>query len=93
MTKPNKEFIQEVVQDTFGPAVEKSGIATYDIKSPLRTEPFSRGEWTIKSVRSGVIARNIGVVPLWMKNGDRVLCTLFQVCQTCSIEDLSVYGI
>lgn len=79
MTKKNREFLQDAVEETFGPKIESHGIETYDIKSPLSIEPFVRGNWNIKSQRTGLIGRKIGIQPLWTKTGKRIVTTLIQV--------------
>ncbi|KAK7868290.1 hypothetical protein R5R35_013882 [Gryllus longicercus] len=84
LTAENKAFVQEVVEDKFGPPAIIGGIATY--KSPLKVEPLVRGEWTEKSRRTGVIARKIGVYPLWFKDGKKVLTSLLQVIDNHVIQ-------
>lgn len=36
-------------------------------------------EWTPKLQRTGLIARKIGVYPLWLKNGKKISTTLLQI--------------
>lgn len=36
-------------------------------------------EWTPKLRRTGAIAKKIGVVPLWLKDGTKIQTTLLQV--------------
>lgn len=79
ITKKNREFLKETIEDTFGHASTIHGIETYDIKSPLISQPFPRGQWNIKSQRCGLIGRKIGVYPMWNKKGERVVTTLIQV--------------
>jgi len=40
---------------------------------------YERGEWEPKSLRTGVIARKIGIHPMWDKDGNKMLTTLLQV--------------
>ena len=51
--------------------------------SPLRADlaPWPRGEWQEGelNIRTGVIGRKIGVTPLWLKSGRKVMCTMVQV--------------
>ncbi len=52
--------------------------------SPLRPEfqPWTRGSWDElgeKTNRSGLLGRKIGVVPMWLANGQRVAATMLQV--------------
>lgn len=59
------------------------GIETYDLKSPLQTTPFQRGQWNIKSRRTGLIGKKIGIYPMWTSTGERVVTTLIQVAYLC----------
>jgi len=67
ITAENKSFVQEVIQEK------------YSQISPINAEELEKTEWTPKTIRSGVIAKNIGSYPLWKKDGSAVYCTLLQV--------------
>ncbi|XP_015912199.2 large ribosomal subunit protein uL3m isoform X1 [Parasteatoda tepidariorum] len=70
LTLQNKEFLQEVMLEKF----LKPG------ESPLKEkETIERPKWTPESIRTGVIARKIGIYPLWTKSGQRIMTTLLQV--------------
>ncbi|XP_064457171.1 large ribosomal subunit protein uL3m-like [Ornithodoros turicata] len=69
LTKGNKEFLQEVAEKKFLQPGE----------SPLREEPWEKGQWTPESIRTGLIARKIGIYPMWTNTGKRILTTLLQV--------------
>lgn len=69
LLKENKQFLDEVAERKFLQPGE----------SPLKDEPWEKGQWTPQSVRTGVIARKIGIYPMWTKNGTRLLTTLLQV--------------
>lgn len=48
--------------------------------SPLKIDPIEPiTEWRKGMQRTGLIAKKIGVYPLWLKNGKRVSSTLLQV--------------
>lgn len=47
--------------------------------SPLKQIIHERGEWVPRSIRTGVIAKKIGIYPMWDKNGNRMATTLLQV--------------
>lgn len=47
--------------------------------SPLKPIIHERGTWQAGLIRTGVIARKIGIYPMWDKDGDRCQATLFQV--------------
>lgn len=64
ITPENESFVKEVIQEQFS--------------SPLKVHPWERGEWAKNSLRCGVIARKIGIYPLWTKDGTRLLTTLLQ---------------
>ena len=73
LTPENKEFLSEVV-------ISRQGLLNWENKSPLNAEliqPIS--EWTKRSKRTGLIGKKIGVYPMWLKNGKRVLSTLLQI--------------
>ncbi|XP_012259407.2 39S ribosomal protein L3, mitochondrial [Athalia rosae] len=79
ITLENKEFIQEIVESRYQrPDI---GLGTGVVRtSPLKVEPIEpKQEWTESSRRTGVIAKKIGIYPIWLKDGSRVLSTLLQV--------------
>ncbi|PSN57774.1 hypothetical protein C0J52_07268 [Blattella germanica] len=78
LTPENKAFIKDVVHDQFGPPAIIGGVSTYQ-QSPLKVEPMERGTWFPGCKRSGVIARKIGIYPMWLKDGKKVLTTLLHV--------------
>ncbi|CAI9722274.1 ribosomal L3, mitochondrial-like [Octopus vulgaris] len=51
------------------------------IKSPLKEAPWERGTWTQwpKTLRTGVLALKLGVLPQWTKKGEKIYTTLLQV--------------
>ncbi|KAK8741075.1 hypothetical protein OTU49_002481, partial [Cherax quadricarinatus] len=65
LTSENEAFVSEVIADQYS--------------SPLKSDPWERGVWNEKSLRCGVIAKKIGIYPLWTKDGTRLLTTLLQV--------------
>ncbi|XP_076322398.1 large ribosomal subunit protein uL3m-like [Tachypleus tridentatus] len=69
LTEENKQSIQEVIKNKFLAPGE----------SPLKEPPWEKGEWTPGSWRTGVIAKKIGVYPMWAKSGTRLMTTLLQV--------------
>lgn len=72
LTAENKEFISEVVSSKHGLLDER--------KSPLSAELIQPvAPWSEKSKRVGLIGRKIGVYPMWLKNGKKVLTTLIQI--------------
>uniref|UniRef100_A0A1B6D6R8 Large ribosomal subunit protein uL3m n=2 Tax=Clastoptera arizonana TaxID=38151 RepID=A0A1B6D6R8_9HEMI len=79
LTQENKEFVKEIVHDKFGPPAIISGISTYQINSPLKNAPLSKGDWKPKTRRTGLIGRKIGIYPMWDKNGKIIWTTLVQI--------------
>ncbi|VEN58509.1 unnamed protein product [Callosobruchus maculatus] len=65
ITHENKDFLKEVVQDRFHDKVPH--------------EEITQIEWTPDLQRTGVIARKIGIYPLWFKDGKKITTTLLQV--------------
>lgn len=57
--------------------------------SPLKEVIRERGEWTPMAIRTGVIARKIGIYPLWDTKGNRMLTTLLQVVDNHVIKYIS----
>lgn len=49
--------------------------------SPLKVDPtaLTNGRWTPQSRRTALIARKLGVIPFWLKNGKRITLTMLQV--------------
>ncbi|XP_076749434.1 mitochondrial ribosomal protein L3 [Xylocopa sonorina] len=72
LTAENKEFLSEVVS--------YNQVTLNERKSPLSAELIqSAASWTGRSKRVGLIGRKIGVYPMWLKNGKKVLTTLIQI--------------
>lgn len=65
ITSENESFVKDVIEEQFS--------------SPLKVTPWERGEWDRNSLRCGVIARKIGIYPMWTKSGSKLLTTLLQV--------------
>lgn len=53
--------------------------------SPLKGGELVKTEWSPNTRRTGVIARNIGLYPMWKKDGTRIICTLLEVLQLSQI--------
>ena len=51
-----------------------------DTRAPPVIDP-ENATWTEGSKRVGAIGVKLGMMPLWLKNGERVPVTLVQVCQ------------
>lgn len=83
ITKENQAFIKEAVHSQFGPPVVIKGTETYQnpVSESLLKGQFESVEskWGPYEKRCGAIARKIGVVPLWKKNGEKVSSTMLQV--------------
>lgn len=77
ITAENAQFLKEVVETRYGRPV----LGTDAVRaSPLKVEPIEpQQEWTEKTRRTGVIAKKIGIYPMWLKDGSRVYATLLQV--------------
>lgn len=58
----------------------KRGVETYEkASSLLKTEELPAVEWRKGLQRTGLIGKKIGVYPLWLKNGKRILTTMIQI--------------
>ncbi|XP_043274806.1 39S ribosomal protein L3, mitochondrial [Venturia canescens] len=85
VTRENAKFVQEVIEDKWGP--RDIGIGMTNHNSPLKAEPIEpQMEWAPDSTRTGVIAKKLGIYPMWLKNGKRVLATLLQVADNHVIK-------
>lgn len=79
LTKENQAFVKEMVYAKHGPPAIIQGVETFAQPSFLKDEPIEYGKWSPGVRRTGLIARKIGVYPLWMKNGKKISTTLLQV--------------
>lgn len=78
LTRDNKEFIQETIAKQYGQPALIYGVQTYD--SPLKNiEKVEPVDWFPGIRRTSTIARKIGIQPMWMKDGTRVMTTLLHV--------------
>ncbi|XP_012286876.1 39S ribosomal protein L3, mitochondrial [Orussus abietinus] len=72
ITPENTKFIKEVIDTQYGIAANRV--------SPLKAVPIEPNiEWKRGLQRTGLIAKKIGVYPMWLKNGRKVLTTLLQI--------------
>jgi len=90
LTIDNKSFVQDMIKKTYGanpldsyvrPDIANSGDSTGSLLRP-ELQPWHRGGWDEygeNTKRVGLLARKIGVVPMWYSNGTRVATTLLQV--------------
>lgn len=84
VTNENREFLSEVVSDRYGAPAIVNGITKYphganDDNILVKVKEMEQAEWTVKSRRAGVIARKIGNMPLWKKDGKKIMTTMLQV--------------
>lgn len=86
ITRENEQFVAEVINDKYGNPTIVNGVQTYpnsvigeNASSLLKLKQVEPKEFAINLSRSGVLARKIGVVPLWKKDGTRILTTMLQV--------------
>ena len=92
LTVENKAFVQDMIRQTYNdplksyirPLVVEENEEAADNDSLLKPElrPWPRGQWTelgASTRRTGLLARKIGVVPMWFANGKRVATTMLQV--------------
>lgn len=53
-------------------------------------EPAVEIEWNSRLSRTGVLARKIGVVPMWLKDGTKISTTMLQVTEDIIIDNVCV---
>lgn len=80
ITAENQSFIKEVLADKYGPPSLIKGVQTFRNSVPqgINAE-LQTSEWNEGIRRCGAIARKIGQVPLWRKDGTKILTTMLQV--------------
>lgn len=71
LTFQNEEFLEKVIHRQYENV----------LKSPLKEEPWERGMWTKepRTLRTGVLALKLGIIPQWTKDGTKIYTTLLQV--------------
>ncbi len=84
ITSANRDFLEQCKVDAYvDTRVDVGGGDGGDGDSPLRADltPWPRGEWLPdeRFTRCGLIGRKIGMQPMWLKNGKKVMSTLVQV--------------
>jgi len=78
LVEANQKFITETVHEKYGPPTFVGGVETF--VSPLKDVPEVKPvEYKNGMRRTGVIAKKIGVHPMWLKDGKRIYTTLLQV--------------
>ncbi|GAB6030610.1 54S ribosomal protein L3 [Chamberlinius hualienensis] len=70
LTKANESFVKDYIGDKYSMTTGQS---------LLKDAPWSKGEWSEGTLRTGVIARKIGIYPMWTKKGVRHSATLLQI--------------
>lgn len=92
LTYENKSFVEDMIKKSYAsnpldsyvrPEIETSepGIISGSLLRP-ELQPWQRGGWdeySERTKRTGLLARKIGVVPMWFANGKRVAATMLQV--------------
>jgi len=89
LTQDNTSFIKQVIHDQYGPAYVMDGGTGMPYVSPLKEILRPRTECQPRSVRTGLIARKIGIYPMWDKDGNRCLATLLQVVDNHVVRYIS----
>ncbi|KAG4073133.1 hypothetical protein HA402_002522 [Bradysia odoriphaga] len=82
ITPENQKFIKEVLSDKFGPPSLIKGVETFQNSAPngpIEQLVTSRVIWNKRMRRCGAIGRKIGQVPLWRKDGSRIVTTMIQI--------------
>lgn len=72
-----------MVSDRFGALSLVKGVETYASpvkqESLLKVKELPKVQWVPNQRRCGILARKIGVVPLWKKDGKKIMTTMLQV--------------
>lgn len=76
-----------MVHEKYGKQVVSKGLVTYENTTSLvRRQSLPEVEWRKGLVRTGLIARKLGHLPLWLKNGKRIDTTVLQVADNHVIK-------
>lgn len=68
LTPENQQFLAETCRQKYALR-----------ESPLKDAPWPKQEWTERTFRTGLLARKIGIYPMWKKDGTKLLTTVLQV--------------
>lgn len=84
ITEENRKFVTEVLNDRFGVPSLIKGVQTYPKRADESLVAVDKldvehGWHSYYSRRCGLIARKIGVVPMWRKDGRKVSTTMLQI--------------
>lgn len=72
LTEENKKYLKHITK------VEYDTMTSSKL-NPLKDEPWPRKPWEPGSLRVGVIAVKLGMLPLWTKSGQKHAVTMLQV--------------
>lgn len=88
ITAENTQFIEEVIESKYGQLPVKHDIEFSN--SPLKISPIeSNLKWKENFRRTGLIAKKIGIYPMWLKDGKKVTSTLLQIVDNHVIKYIS----
>ncbi|XP_048807983.1 39S ribosomal protein L3, mitochondrial [Lagopus muta] len=77
LSEENEQFLRKA-------AAEEYRAQTVSKLCPLKDEPWPLNEWKPDSVRVGVVAVKLGMMPIWTKSGKKHAVTLLKV-QDCHV--------
>lgn len=78
------------MHEKYGKPIIKRGVPTNEkASSLLKTEELPAVEWHSGLRRTGLIGKKIGVVPLWLKNGKKIMTTMLQVLDNHVVKYVS----
>ncbi|XP_066049582.1 large ribosomal subunit protein uL3m [Chamaea fasciata] len=77
LSEENVEFLKKI-------AAEEYKAQTASKLCPLKDEPWPLNTWTPDSIRVGVVAVKLGMMPIWTKAGEKHAVTLLKV-QDCHV--------
>lgn len=68
------------MHEKYGKPVIRRGVQTNEkASSLLKKDELPAVEWRNGLMRTGLIGKKIGIVPLWLKNGKKIMTTMLQV--------------
>lgn len=90
ITASNQNFIQKAVHEKYGKPIIKRGVPTNEkVSSLLKTDELPAVEWRSGLQRTGIMGKKIGVYPMWLKSGKRIMTTMLQVLDNHVVKYVS----
>ena len=81
--QPHPVYSLTIHIDSLNKYISSYKISPFSFCSPLRPDlaPWPRGEWQEDefTIRTGLIGRKLGLCPIWLKSGKKIITTMVQI--------------